>query len=230
MSGGFEIGLGRSFLYEGVRIDFKGRARDRDRTYLFEDATGIQIRFNADQLVHALETNTLRDWLPRTQKEAKDGKISLQRVSLHLAKDEERRNSERKNDYCMTWRARPGTPLSERGLRPLIEDVHARRIEEARAEARFEPCQPCVSTVQKWIRKWRAAGETQDALVPQTRMKGNRRGRLPLTLQELIWRAVDELYLDRMRRSIAKVHAELIKEVKALNERRLATEKLPEPG
>lgn len=230
MPDGFEIPPGKAFTYGGVRILFRRRARDADRSYLFEDPEGLQVRFTHEELAQAREDDLLRDWVLSTDDEQEGERTSGARVCWQTATELEREEALRHLDYCMEWANQPGTPRSRKGLPPLIAGVHQRRSEEARKSRRYEPPAPCVSSVQGWLSSWLVGGRTIESLVPQERKRGNRHSKLPPSVQELIAQAIDTWYLTRDRLPVAKVHRELGEEIKRLNRNRPVGTRISTPG
>lgn len=227
MAGGIHIKLGRAFVYSDTRIVFKGRGRNAGQSYLFEDADGIQVRFDADEIVRLRETNELRDWVAPSGTDMVGHGANL---PMQVAAESDKQAAERKLAYCMAWAAAPGTPRSPRALRPIIQHAHANRRVAAEHAKRYEPPPPSVSSVQKWLATWLGQGETGCALLPRHRLKGNRRCKLAPILAELVADAVDEHYLTSNRLSVAEVHRRLEKQIKALNERAKPGEKLQAPS
>jgi len=64
---------------------------------------------------------------------------------------------------------------------------------------------PSVRTVQRWLEIYRAYDYNLYALRDRHRHKGNRRERMPAYLDELIDRAIHEVYLTRERNSVQQV-------------------------
>ncbi|HHH35407.1 MAG TPA: hypothetical protein ENK48_01095 [Gammaproteobacteria bacterium] len=91
-------------------------------------------------------------------------------------------------------------------LRIGSQTAIARIIAEAARDMQDE-APPAPSTVAGWIKKWRDGGMTDAALMP--RLKPSRRQVDPV-LDEIIQNAIQKVYMNRQRNSVAAVHAEVL--------------------
>jgi putative transposase len=224
---GLQIRPGHPFLYQGDKIVFLRRATDVKGTYVFMTSTGLPVTFATDEIFKLRETDQLKDWVEQAIPQ-NGGHPMLVDVGYDLSNQSEKREADRKLQYCMEWAA-VGAPRSDAGLQPIIEKVHEQRVKAARTEKRFECSAPSVATLQRWIRDWLARGQNIDSLVPNVRLRGNRRPRIRFDVQELMNEAIDDFYLTRQRLSVAAVHRELERLVHEENKRRVGMPRLPVP-
>ncbi len=210
----YTLELGRSFLHEGSRITYKGRANNAGRDYLFVLDNKLQVVFTADELGKLRQDDLLPDWTG----EVIADDTPPQPLSYANATESERCAADRRLEYCMEWAANP-TPRSEAGLQPLIDRVHNRRKAVIPPNP-LDVSPPCASSVRKWIAAWQRADRLGFILVCRERFRGNRRRRYEQVLDDVLHEFVEKHYLTNQRLPVAEVHRRVGEHIREENKTR----------
>ncbi|WP_338661248.1 transposase family protein [Pararoseomonas sp. SCSIO 73927] len=211
---------GQMFVYGGATIAFRYRAKDADRSYVFEDENRIPYALPPDEVILARAEDRLRDWSGvSVATVGGDRQIRRARVTYDSATEKERFLVERAHEYVMEWVNNQHVPRTDKELKKLCEVVHARRVEKAAKDKRkfAEPLCMSGSRLRQLIRIWKMGGEKADAIVTQQRFRGNYRTRLSATVTEIMWQVTDAIFLKLNGVSIAKLHRAIGKEIEKKN-------------
>ena len=214
MSQVYRIEPGRKFDFNGLVLTYRRHTEGNERPYILEDEDGHPHTFSHAEIRRARAYNTMRNWTrPSTALVRCDKVVLRARVTIVSAREAERDDVLRYMAYINAWLAEPRTPRSARGLQPLIDAVYARRRVEADSARRFEPPPFSVSRFQQIIRAYINGGCHADALVPQTRLRGNYRQRLNQTVMDIIHDKTDEEYLKPQGTTVAGLHQAVVKAI-----------------
>lgn len=118
-------------------------------------------------------------------------------------------------------------PFSEAAMSPLIEESWK---QAAKSDDWPIARPPHFTTVARWIRHYRKAGEDIRALIDRHMDKGNRESRLGELLETIADDVIETVYMTLERRSRQEVLETLRGRVAQQNLGRLASEKIPRPG
>ena len=220
MTPSFAIPKGQKFLYEGKKIVFRYRARNAERSYVFEDENRLPYALSPEEVILARADNRLCDWVGVSVATIRsDRQICRARVTYSSGTEYERFLTDRTNEYIMEWVRNPKTPRTDRALQPLCNVVHARRVERASRSERKIAEPPCLSgsRLRQLIHTWKMGGEKADAIVTQHRFRGNYRTRLSQTVTEIMWEQTDAIFLKLNGVSVAKLHHEIGKKIREKN-------------
>ena len=222
MSPVYRIERDSKFLFDGLMLTYKRHIHGKKRPYVFEDEDGYPHTLSFRDIRNARHDSTLRNWERPSTAIVRCGEVVHRaRVTIASARKTERDDVERYMAYINAWLAKPGTPRSARGLQPLIDAVYAQRRMEADNARRFEPPPFSVSRFQQLIRAYVNGGCHADALVPQTRLRGNHRQRLNQTVMDIVYHKTDELYLTLHGTTAAGLHQAVKEAVKYRNSQHL---------
>ncbi len=212
MSASYHIQPGSKFDFNGLVLTYKRSTEENERPYIFENEVGHPYTFSHDEITRARADSTMRNWTPPSTALVRCGEVVHRaRITIASASDAERDNVLRYMAYIDAWLAKPETPRSPRGLQPLIDAVYAQRRMEADSARRFEPPPYSVSRFQQIIRAYLNGGCHADALVPQTKLRGNHRQRLNQTVMDIVYNKTDELYLKPQGTTAAGLHQAIAK-------------------
>ena len=132
MTPSFAIPKGQKFLYEGKKIVFRYRARNAERSYVFEDENRLPYALSPEEVILARAENRLCDWVGVSIATIRsDRQICRARVTYSSGTEYERFLTDRANEYITEWVRNPKTPRTDGALQPLCEAVHARRVARA---------------------------------------------------------------------------------------------------
>ena len=220
MTPSIAIPTGQRFLYEGKKIVFRYRAKNAERSYVFEDENRLPYALSPEEVILARTDNRLCDWVGVSIATIRsDRQICRARVTYSSGTEYERFLTDRTNEYIMEWVRNPKTPRTDRALQPLCDVVHARRVSRAwRSELKIaEP--PCLSgsRLRQLIHTWKMGGEKADAIVTQHRFRGNYRTRLSETVTEIMWEQTDAVFLKLHGVSVAKLHRKIGEQIREKN-------------
>jgi len=118
-------------------------------------------------------------------------------------------------------------PSSEAAMGPLIEESWKHAVKSADWPIARPPH---FTTVARWIRIYRKAGEDIRALIDRHTDKGNRESRLGELLETIADDVIETVYMTLERRTAQEVLETLRGRVAQQNLGRLASEKLPRPS
>ena len=118
-------------------------------------------------------------------------------------------------------------PITACTITPLIQEIWSNKILWKGQCLFAKP--PHFTTVAKWIRDYRNAGDDIRALADRHRDKGNDKARYPKEIEDLADDIISTLYLTPERRSIAECLGTLRGRVAKLNQTRLPSEQLARP-
>ncbi len=227
----FNVPVGQWAELDGDLVRFKGRARDRERSLLFEGVDGVPHPMTDARLL-ALQQGAERRVRLLTSQEAAERLEPEGKPRVRLSSDDLGAGAEarRKHDYCRAW-VRAGRPArSASGLPPVIEgEFERRRLEPSDGQV-AEAAAPSVRRVQRWIADWLAGGEDIDMLVPQTSRRGNSVDRLHPKAREILTEVIDERYLVTTKPTAVAVHKHVVAAFDAYNEPLTGEDRLPVPS
>lgn len=112
-------------------------------------------------------------------------------------------------------------------IEPLIQAIYQGL---SPAERELMPKVPHASSATRWIRQYRDADESINALVDRHALKGNRDGRLRPEIDDLVDQCIRDLYLTPERRSKEVVLEAINHHVDLSNQHRIESEYLPHVG
>lgn len=208
----------QAFRYDGRLVHYRGRARDRDRTHLFEGTNGVPLALTDAGLLQAQQAGCLvavRD--PRAAGD--EGAEHGTRATLDTMPQDIRPEVERRMAYVTAWR-RAGEPArTEANLRPILLSV---------ADTLDDPSPPSCRTLTRWLEAWKAAGGNAEGLVPQ--QGGNRSDRLSAEERELLQDTLERHYLVSSRPSVVTVMRDVRAAFEAVNAARSPGQHMRMPG
>lgn len=178
--------------------------------------------------------------------------------------DPRRLEMERRHVYVLQVLKSGINSLTPETLQPIIDRVgsslgeinladYKKLIEKEKAEIR---CEPCVSTVIRWVKRYIQSGEDVRALIPATKSRGNRKrkfsgprdnnkeqegagvgqlrtkensDRQAVRVGELINDSVNEVFLNEQRFSVQDVYDVTVVKIADENKFRAAGDHLPIP-
>ena len=206
--------LGQVVHYGGRSLEYRGRARDRDRHHVFQGHDGVPLSLTDRELLAAQQRGELR-----LVNGDVDGNDAPRAASMDTATDADREQQRRRFAYVRGWVLAGRPPREPDALGPLVAAV---------AEELDDAARPSTRTVARWLKAWLEAGENAEALLPQR--GGNRSDRLGVGARDLLRDTVERHYLVDTRPSGVAVHRAVRAAFEAHNRILPPTERLPVPS
>lgn len=201
----FNLTVGQFIELDGRMLSFARRGRDRDRRLIFEGVDGVPADMTDQEFLDLQHKERRLKLLTAAEASQRLEKAERPRISL-LDNDAPSNDEARlRLDYIRGWE-REGCPSrTEQALRPIVAHVF-----DDRRDRRAEPVErfaPSPREVLRWIGDWVASGGDIEAIVPQTRNRGNRTDRLHPKARDILERVVEDRYLVDTRPTAVAVHA-----------------------
>lgn len=201
---------------------YRGRASDRERRLLFDNADQLVRDFTDRELIQHQVDGKLR-YLTLVEKEALGRKHAggRARVIMDSCGPLDKAHIDRVRSYVRGWE-RAGRPSRTiEALEPVIVDV-AHEIGDHAA--------PSVRTFQRWIKLSEETGADPEAFVKQVANQGNYDKRHDPVLLEMIEDWVHKHYLVEPRKTLPYVFAMVKEELKEHNKPLPLADRLPMVG
>ena len=215
----FNVPAGQYADISGKLFQFKGRARDKGRSLVFEDLDGIQTNMSDEELLNfqydgrgSLRLLTTMEASERLEESGKP------RVTLAANDAVANAGARRRLDYCHAWDRAGRPPRTDDKLLPIVDGEFERRKGEPREGDQVESRAPSTRQASRWIADWLASGGDIEALVPQMAQRGNRSDRLHPKARAILTEVVDERYLVNTRPSAVAVYNHVIEAFAEYNE------------
>ena len=186
------IPLNALYRYGSRVLAYRGRAQDRLRQHLFVDEENVCDHMTDREFVERLSTEEM---LPVTRDELDRAGTRAGPRKLSLASEEDLAVVAYKRRYVRAWVAAGRPARTPEGLARLIEGV---------ARPQGEGPMPGGRSLGRWLEKWLAWGEDDEALLPGR--GGNRVDRFCGKARALLTDTVTENYLVDTRPTAVAVH------------------------
>ncbi len=210
------IPLNALYRYGSRVLAYRGRAQDKLRQHLFVDQENVCDHMTDREFVERLSSEEMR---PATPDELDGAGTRAGTKRLSLASPADLAVLAYRRRYVRAWVAAGRPARTERQLERLIRGV---------ARPGGEGPMPGWRSLARWLEKWLAWGEDDEALLPGT--GGNRTDRFLGKARALLTDTVTENYLVDTRPPATAVHRSVMVAFDKANGHLPETERMEVPG
>jgi putative transposase len=146
---------------------------------------------------------------------------SQQQIAFPDLDETDRNEAIRREKYVLAILEQGVNKSTAQVLEPIIQDVYDRiQVDEALDREIKDKPQPSLSSVYRWLKKYKKSGGDIHSLVPNTSKKGNRTRRIQPEVSSIIEQSIDEIYLNPNLASAKDTHDRVIVLITEENQRR----------